>query len=203
MYMSEFFTSQPSSTEIHERVKGFSSWIEVDLDAIGHNLRVVRERTGAEVVPCIKKDAYAHGIVPITAYLMQEGVHRVLVAKLWEARQIRDAGLTCGIVNMDPLYSDAQYEEVVEREITQTIYHRETAKKLNAASVKVGKPAKIWVKVDTGLGRVGVHYSNAVNLIEFISSIPGLVVDGRIIIVGIAGAYGGPFCGITTGLLVC
>jgi len=178
MYMSEFFTSQPSSMEIHERVKGFSSWIEVDLDAIGHNLRVVRERTVAEVVPCIKKDAYAHGIVPITAYLMQEGVQRVLVAKLWEARQIRDAGLTCGIVNMDPLYSDAQYEEVVEREITQTIYHRETVEKLNAASVKIGKPAKIWVKVDTGLGRVGVHYSKAVNLIEFISSLPGLVVDG-------------------------
>lgn len=170
--------SQPSSKEILERVEGFSSWIEVDLDAIGHNLKVVWDRTGAEVVPCIKKDGYGHGIVPVTAYLIQEGVQRVLVTKLWEARQIRDAGLNCGVINMDPLFSDSQFEEAVERDIIQTIYHRASAERLSSASVKVDKPAKIWVKVDTGLGRVGVHYSEAVDLIEYISSLPGLVVDG-------------------------
>ena len=178
MNMSHFFTSQPSTKEILDRVEGFSSWIEVDLDALSHNLSLIRDTTGAEVVPCIKKDGYGHGIVPITAYLMQEGVHRVLVAKLWEARQIRDAGLTCGVINMDPLFSDAHYEEAVERDITQTIYHRVSAERLSQASAKLGKPAKIWVKVDTGLGRVGVHYSVAVDLIEYISSLPGLVVDG-------------------------
>jgi len=79
--MSGYFAAQPPPGEIKERMEGFQSWLEVDLDAIGHNLMQVMERTGREVIPCVKSNAYGHGIVPVVAYMATQGVETVLVAK--------------------------------------------------------------------------------------------------------------------------
>ena len=130
LYMSRFFDEKRADW-IRGKVEGYSSWIEVDLDAIGFNLEQVRKMTGSEVVPCIKKNAYAHGIVHVVAYLMERNVKRFLVAKLWEARQIRSAGLDAGVINQDPLFTEEQFAEVVESEITQVIYHRDSARSLS------------------------------------------------------------------------
>ncbi len=174
--MSRFFDDDKADW-IRGKVEGYSSWIEVDLDAIGFNLEQVRRMTGSEVVPCIKKNAYAHGIVHVVAYLVEKGVKRFLVAKLWEARQIRKAGLTAGVINQDPLYTDEQFAEVVESGITQVIYHRDSARRLSETAAPAGKEASVWIKVDTGLGRAGVVYGGAVDLIEYISGLPSLRVD--------------------------
>ena len=87
-----YFGAQPSPEELEERVKGFPSWLEIDLDNLRFNLEQIRERVGVEVIPCVKTNAYGHGVVPVAAFLEREGVGRVLVAKLWEAEQIRGAG---------------------------------------------------------------------------------------------------------------
>ncbi len=174
--MSQLF-SEEKTLKIQEKVSGFTSWIEVDLDAIGFNLSQIRKKTGAEVVPCIKKNAYAHGIVHVVAYLMEKNVKRFLVAKLWEAQQIRKAGLMCEVINQDPLFTEEQYKEVVSREITQVIYHKESAKKLSRVAVDAGKETRIWVNVDTGLGRAGVVHGKAVEVIRYIAGLPNLSVE--------------------------
>jgi len=105
--MSQYFANQLTSEEINEKIKGYSSWIEIDLDAITHNLEQVRERTeNRPIIPCVKSNAYGHGVVPVVAHMMEQGVEMVLVAKLYEAMQLRDAGLDVGIVSIDPLFSD-------------------------------------------------------------------------------------------------
>jgi alanine racemase len=111
------------------------------------------------------------------AYLREKDVKRFLVAKLWEAQQIRRAGLDCGIINQDPLFTDTQFNEVVEKDITQVIYHRESAERLSNAAASMGKTASVWVKVDTGLGRAGVVYQEAVELIKHVGTLPGLKID--------------------------
>jgi len=176
--MSGYFQRQPSTQEIAERVKGFQSWIEVDLDAVGFNLDQVRARTGREVIPCVKSNAYGHGIVPVVAYMEKRGVRRVLVAKLWEAEQLRDAGIGLDIVNIDPLFTDEQFEYVVGQGITHTVYQRKATDALSKAASKLRKEAKVWVKVDTGLGRVGVRWSEAPALIEYLAGKPNLRIDG-------------------------
>ncbi|MQY82431.1 alanine racemase [archaeon] len=176
--LSSYFSSQPSPGEIEERVKGFASWFEVDLDRLGHNLEEVTERAGVEIIPCVKANAYGHGLVPVVAYLMMRGVGRFLVAKLWEAVQLREAGLDCGIINMDPLFTEAQFEEVVSRGVIQTVFRRETVEGLSRAAVGLGVEAEVFVKVDTGLNRVGVRHGEAADLIEYVSSLPGLRVGG-------------------------
>jgi alanine racemase len=120
-----YFGSQPSPEEIEERVKGFPSWLEIDLDNLRFNLKQIRERVGVEVLPCVKTNAYGHGVVPVAAFLEREGVGRVLVAKLWEAEQIRGAGLGIGVVCMDPLFRREQYEWVVGNGVVQTAYTRD------------------------------------------------------------------------------
>ena len=176
--MSTFFMNQPPPDEIRRRVEGYPVWAEVDLDAIGRNLDTVRRLTGAEVVPCVKSNAYGHGLAATVAYLMTRGVRRFLVAKLWEARQIRGAGLGCGVVNMDPLFTGDQFREAVELGLTQVIYHRASTGMLSEAAISAGTVAPVWVKVDTGLGRVGVAHTEAADLIEHISKLRGLRIDG-------------------------
>jgi alanine racemase len=173
-----FFTRQFSAEEIEKRTQGFPSWLEIDLDAITYNLEQVRERVQVEVIPCVKTNAYGHGLVPVVAHMMTKGVNQFLVAKLWEAEQIRDAGLECGVICMDPLFSNEQFETIVARDIIQIVYQKSTADCLNSVARKLGKKARIWVKIDTGLGRVGVRWGDAVTLVRYISSLPYLEITG-------------------------
>ncbi len=173
-----YFAAQPSPEEIERRVEGYPSWLEIDLDAITHNLEQVRRRVGVEVIPCVKTNAYGHGIVPVVAHMMTRGVGRFLVAKLWEAEQIRDAGLDCGVVNMDPLFSDARLRVAVDKGITQTVYQRGAAERLNRTAGELGAKARVWVKVDTGLGRVGVRWGEATELVRHVASLRNIEITG-------------------------
>jgi len=173
-----FFEAQPSPCEIEERIEGYPSWFEVDLDAIGHNLDQIRKRLQAEVIPCVKNNAYGHGLAPIVAFLERQGIGRVLVAKLWEALRLRSAGINIGIINMDPLFSEERVKIVVEQEITQTVYTKTAVDEMNGAASQLGKIAKVFVKVDTGLRRIGVRHDQAADLVEHISGLPNTQVDG-------------------------
>ncbi|MGQ9680073.1 MAG: alanine racemase [Candidatus Bathyarchaeia archaeon] len=176
---SRFFDSQPSSGEIEERMLGFASWLEIDLDSITRNLEEIRKAVrGAELIPCVKTNAYGHGLVPVVAHMTRRGVERVLVAKLWEAMQLREAGIGCGIINMDPVFTDGACVRVVENEITQTVFNMATAKMMSEAAVNLGREASIFVKVDTGLGRVGVKHNEAPDLIESVCSLPKIRLEG-------------------------
>lgn len=173
-----FFGSQPSPEGIVKRVEGYPSWIEVDLDRLGFNLEQIRQRVGVEVIPCVKANAYGHGMVPVVAHLMRMGVERVLVAKLWEAAQLREAGIDCGIINMDPIFSGEHYDWVVENGVSQTVFSGATAEGVSEVAQRLGVEAEIFVKVDTGLNRVGVRHEEAADLVEHVSSLPGLRLGG-------------------------
>lgn len=176
---SRFFDFQPKSGEIEEKMQGFPSWLEISLDSISHNLEEIKKTVkGAELIPCVKTNAYGHGLVPVVAHMMRRGVKRVLVAKLWEAMQLREAGLDCGIINMDPLFTDVACEKVVEEEITQTVFNMATAKKISSSAVRLGKDAKVFIKIDTGLGRVGVRHDEAPVFIESVASLPKIRLEG-------------------------
>lgn len=176
--MSTYFVNQPSSEQITKMTEGFQSWFEIDLDAIGENISQVKARTGREIVPCVKSNAYGHGVVPVVAYMMGQGVKRVLVAKLYEAIQLREAGLEVGIVSIDPLFSDEQFDTVVTHDITQTVYQKEPARRLNSAAEKLGKKVGVWIKIDTGLGRVGVRVDAADEFIEYVHNLGNIRIEG-------------------------
>ena len=177
--MSErFFAAQPSPEEIKRRMIGYTSWLEINLDNIGFNLRNIRERVGVEVMPVVKNNAYGHGLVPIVAYLENQGVAWVMVAKLREAEMIKEAGFETEVLNMDVLFAREQYRGVVEKGITQTVYTLEEVERLSKAAEELGREAQVFVKVDTGLNRVGVRHTEAAAFIEEINGRPGVKVRG-------------------------
>lgn len=173
-----YFKDQPSADEIGEKLRGYTSWLEINLDNVGFNLRNIRDHVGVEVMAVVKNNAYGHGLIPVTAYLETQGVRWVMVAKLREAEKIKEAGLAVEVLNMDALFTDSQYRSVVEKGITQTVYTMEAAQRLNEAAESLGTVAEVFVKVDTGLNRVGVRYSEAAELIEAIHALPYVEVEG-------------------------
>ena len=176
--MLPFFESQPSPAEIAGRIEGYASWFEIDLDAIGRNVAALRRRVGAELMPCVKNNAYGHGLVPVAAHLARQGVTRFLVVKLREAEQLLDAGLPGRVLNMGPLLTEAHHESVVRRGIVQTVYSRAGAERLSATAVRLDTPASVFVKVDTGLRRLGVWHEEAADFAEQVSRLPHLRLEG-------------------------
>ena len=175
-----WFRSQPDAAEITRRLDGHSSWIELDLDSLSFNLAGIRERVGpeVEVMPVVKNDAYGHGLVPVTAHLAGEGIRWVMVAKLLEAERLRAAGIECEVLVMDVLFTDAQRDRVVEQGLTMAVFTEEAALRLDAAGRRRGRIAQVFVKVDTGLRRVGVRHDLAPGLIERIAAMPNVRVAG-------------------------
>jgi alanine racemase len=180
-----YWLKQPSPLEIRTRIKDFGSWLEIDLDAITNNLNEIRNHLVrnaqsshvSEIMPCVKNNAYGHGLLPIAAHFEEQGIRRVLVAKTREAIQIM-GNTRLSAVNMDPLWSSEQYEAIVANGITQVVYTMEAAKKLSLAAKKIGKEAKVFVKVDTGLRRVGVWHELAPSYIEQITKLQGIRIEG-------------------------
>jgi len=102
---NDYFKGQPSPSEIKEKMKGYSSWLEIDLDNLGYNLDQISKHVGVTVMAVVKNNAYGHGIIPVTAFLESRGVEWCMVAKLYEALKIRDAGLKLNVLNMDVLFT--------------------------------------------------------------------------------------------------
>ena len=174
----DYFADQPSPSEICEKMEGYPSWFEIDLDSLGHNLEEIRNRVGVEVMPVVKNNAYGHGLLPVVAYLSKAGTEWFMVAKLKEAIAIRDAGIPGHVVSMDAVFSEGQFREVIDNGITQIVYTRSVADTLNDVAGRTGKKAETFVKVDTGLRRVGVPHSEAPDLVEYVHNLPNVSVRG-------------------------
>lgn len=156
------------------------AWAEIDLDAIAHNVREIKRITGkrVEMMGVVKADAYGHGVLEVIRTLLDNGVTQLAVSMLDEAIQIRQMGIEVPILILS--YTDpARAEEIVLNNVTQTVFSHDLAQALSAAAVKLGMNAKIHVKVDTGMTRVGFMpgYSAVKNIME-IGRLPGLIIEG-------------------------
>jgi alanine racemase len=173
-----FLANQPTSSEIQEKIEGYTSWLEIDLDNITHNIQEIKGHVGVELMAVVKNNAYGHGLLPVAAHLSENGVRWFMVAKTQEAYALRDAVINGKIVNMDAIFSENQFNAIVEKRITQVVYTEEVAKRLSAAASRTGEETEVFVKVDTGLHRVGIDHSMAADFIEHVVSLPSITVIG-------------------------
>ncbi len=156
------------------------AWAEIDLDAIAHNAREIKKLTGnrVELMGAVKADAYGHGVFEVVHTLLNNGVNQLAVSMLDEAIQLRKMGIGVPILILG--YTDpARADEIVLNEVTQTVFTPDLAQALSIAAVRLGKNAKIHVKIDTGMTRLGFMpgYS-AVKSIAEIGTMPGLIIEG-------------------------
>jgi alanine racemase len=149
---------------------------EIDLSAIAHNLNVVRKTTNNRpVIAVVKADAYGHGAVGVSRKLLQEGVLYLAVAYVSEAKTLRDEGITGPII---VLFDGDDTKAFFDLALIPVVYSKETAASLSSEALKRKTVKKIHVKIDTGMGRLGLHGDNVVEDIMAISEMPGIEIEG-------------------------
>ncbi len=145
-------------------------WIEVDLAAVVRNAGRIHRWCGRPLMPVIKANAYGHGLVPVARRLAQmESVMGLCVGTLREALTLRRAGITLPILNLGP-FTAAEARHIVAQDITQSVYTDAVALLAREAAAQ-GRTTAVHIKIDTGLGRVGVAYGQSG---DFIFSVAGL-----------------------------
>lgn len=155
-------------------------WAEVNLDNIRYNLRRIREclNKGVEIIAVVKADAYGHGAVQVSRVLVEEGVRYLAVAILDEAIELRENGLDVPILILGYTPED-QLKYVVEYDISQTVFDLNYVKRISQEAAIRHKRAKVHVKIDTGMGRIGyTDYDKARKEIPQMASLPGIQVEG-------------------------
>ncbi|MBP8989656.1 MAG: alanine racemase [Clostridia bacterium] len=156
------------------------SWVEVDLDRISENTRLLRSRVhrSCEIMGVVKADAYGHGVFEVVPILLKNGVNRLAVSMLDEAIELRQAGIDVPILVLS--YTDPRRaKEILKYSITQTVYSRDLALALSDAASELHCDARIHIKIDTGMGRVGFLAGyQAIKEISWIRSLPNIVVEG-------------------------
>jgi len=164
---------------VHLRRPGRPTWVEVDLDAIANNTRLTLNRLapGVELMAVLKADAYGHGARRVARTVINKGATWLGVACLGEGIELRQAGIRVPILNLG--YTPAwQAREAVRHDIASTIFSLDVAQALARAGRDLGRPASVHVKVDTGMGRLGLLSDEVLPLIRAASSLPGLEVQG-------------------------
>ncbi len=155
------------------------SWLEIDLSAVRRNVAAVRSLVGAscEILAVVKADAYGHGAVRVSQAALAGGAWGLCVANLAEAAELRRAGLQAPILLLTegPM---AEAPEVVRLSLLQTLYTLETAQALSQAALRFGMTAQAHIKVDTGMGRLGIRPQEAQAFAAAVAALPALRVTG-------------------------
>jgi alanine racemase len=152
----------------------------VDLNAIRHNLLQIRNNLhkDTKLMVIIKADAYGHGAVPIAQVLDEGSINAYGVAIIEEAIELREAGIKKPILVLGYTPKE-QYSLVVAYDVTQTVFQYEMADALSTEAVRQGKTAKIHIKLDTGMSRIGyADTKESVEEIKRISLLPGIEIEG-------------------------
>jgi alanine racemase len=164
------------------------TFVEIDLTAFSYNLRQVRLRIGKErkITAVVKADAYGHGAVEIAKRACTAGADMVGVGNVEEGIELREAGITAPILILGGCLKDSE-EKIIAYNLRSVIYSYKTALNLSKEAEKKGKEALVHIKVDTGMGRIGIPPDKAKEFIGAVSSLKNIKIEG--ILTHFASAY--------------
>jgi len=149
---------------------------EVSLRTIASNLRIIKKLVKRRpVIAVVKADAYGHGAVEVAKRLLQKGVSSLAVAFTSEAIQLREAGIKAPIL---VLFDRGDVENFFDFRLIPVVYNLKTALSLSRLAKKRGTVLRIHVKVDTGMGRIGLSGKNVIKDLIKISNMNGLELAG-------------------------
>jgi len=152
--------------------------VEVRLARLTENYRAIRTAVApAAVMPIVKANAYGHGLVDVARHLIGLGAPSLGVGLLEEAVALRDAGVTTPILVMGGILGN-QIPLFLRHGLTLTASSLDKLRHIDEAAREMGVTAKVHLKIDTGMERIGVHYYSAEGLLERASECRHCVVEG-------------------------
>lgn len=152
---------------MEDNLKKNRAWIEIDLLALKHNVEEIRKILPAktEIMAVVKGNAYGHGIVLVANYLTTLGIHNFAVATLEEGIKLRESGISGSILILG-YTSIESLKKVAEYDLIQTIVDEKYAEKLLSLPFRI----KVHIKINTGMNRIGIHYTNIDSIKEIVAS---------------------------------
>jgi len=157
-----------------------AAWIEIDRTALQRNLSAFQRLLGgtSDCMGIVKANAYGHGAVPVSRILAAEGIAYFGVALVQEGIELRENGLN-GTILVLGYTPPPDFEEAIRNDLSLTIYTLDQALTLEETARKLNKVARVHLKIDTGMGRIGFIPSNESILdIIAISKFPHLTLEG-------------------------
>jgi len=155
------------------------TWAEVSLKNIADNFAQVKKITGpkVKVMACVKADAYGHGIIPVAKRLVSCGVDYLAVACIDEAIKLREDNVELPILILGMIF-EKDVPVLFEYRLTPTVCTTELALAIDKMARRLKCVAKIHIKVDTGMNRIGIAHEDAFDFIKKINALKSLKIEG-------------------------
>ena len=155
------------------------SWIETDLDAIGHNVRVLKGIAGPHValMAVLKADAYGHGAHLVAPAALANGASHLALATLSEAARLRERGINAPMLLLGYTPHEGT-RAAIALDMAVTLFDADVARALSAAAQEQGRQARVHLKVDTGMSRLGLLPADVVSFARWISDLPAVHLEG-------------------------
>ena len=162
-----------------ESSAGRPTWAEIDLDALAANFHVVRERVGSDVkvMAVVKANAYGHGAVQCARRLAAEGADWFGVALLEEGIELRQAGIRQPVLCFGGFWK-GQEAACIQQRLVPVIYRVDMIESLDRAARDAGLVTDVHLKIDTGMGRLGVRYDAVREFADAVRSFSHVRIDG-------------------------
>lgn len=152
-------------------------WLEIDLGAIRRNIQRIQTLTKRPVMAVLKANAYGHGLIEVSKTAVKAGAAWLCLARVEEAIRLREAGITVPILVMGYTQPD-RVPDAIEHKISLMVNNQELAQAYHLAAKQVKGKVSVHAKVDTGMGRLGVLYEDAVDFGRQIASLNHLFFEG-------------------------
>jgi len=163
--------ARPLSAEQLVRAR---TWVEVDLQALADNVRVIlRQIQPARLLLTVKKDAYGHGLLPVARMAEETGVDYLGVACVGEGVALRSVGIAMPILNLGLALTE-EIESAVVQGIDLTVAALDDARPIAAVARRLDRPARVHLKIDTGMGRLGLYPEQLLDQVDAMAVLPDL-----------------------------
>ncbi len=156
------------------------TWLEIDLSALSYNLHQIRKRLNnkVKILAVVKDNAYGHGLIPVSQKLVREKVDYLGISNVDEGRELRKIGIRTPILNIGVISCKEEAEKVIKYNLSQTICSKKMAYLLDKQAKRRNKRVKVHLKIDTGMGRLGVFAEEGIKLAKYISARKNLHLEG-------------------------
>ncbi len=157
---------------------GLITWVLIDLKNLSSNLQLLQQLAGkAKMFPAVKADAYGHGAYQVVKKCLEAGYETFCVAHLEEAMDLIQSGLKARFLIMTPFLPEYA-GDIVHHSCHPVVCSLEQISQLSHAAKEQNKTVRIHLKVDTGMGRVGIHPHELPLYLDIIDNTPGVVIEG-------------------------
>ncbi|MCX5700073.1 MAG: alanine racemase [Candidatus Omnitrophica bacterium] len=155
------------------------TWAEINLDNLEYNFFQIKDRIspGTRMLVTVKADAYGHGLVPVSQRLTSCGVDYLGVASIDEGIKLREAGIRIPVLILGLIFKK-DIEPLFKYNLTTTVCDEDLSVAINNKARSIHKKAKVHIKVDTGMGRIGIAHRDAHKLVKKIHSLRNISVEG-------------------------